>query len=168
MILFMSSFALSLSKPAGILGFRSQSRCEASAVGFWGRITISLRAKRSTRRASRRRGEFVLRPRKRPIPNLFFDRTSMHFAKSWCRSVAAAGDLLFFASPKKSKQKKGDPTVCVPSLRCGHLPVLSPAGVPLELAALRQSRALFRLGFRSSAHTEGFCGDGIGRGVMWF
>ena len=29
------------------------------------------------------------------------------------------------------------------------------SGVPLELAALRQSRALIRLGFRSSAQTEG-------------
>ena len=76
-----------------------------------------------------------------------------------CRSVAAAGDLLFFASPKKPKEKKGDPTVCVPPLRCGQPAVLSPAGVPLELAALRQSRALIRLAFRSSAHTEGFCGD---------
>ena len=41
-----------------------------------------------------------------------------------CRSVAAAGDLLFFASPKKPKEKKGDPGVCVPfaslrgNLRC--------------------------------------------------
>ena len=30
-----------------------------------------------------------------------------------CRSVAAAGDLLFFASPKKPKEKKGDPGSCV-------------------------------------------------------
>ena len=26
-----------------------------------------------------------------------------------CRSVAAAGDLLFFASPKESRQRKGEP-----------------------------------------------------------
>ena len=51
--------------------------------------------------------------------------------------------------------KKGDPTVCVPSLRYGQPAVLSPAGVPLELAALRQSRSLIRLDLRSSAHTEG-------------
>ena len=80
----------------------------------------------------------------------------MPFAKSRCRSVAAAGDSLFFASPKKSKQKKGDPTVCVPSLRCGHLPVLALSGVELELAALRQSLALIRLKLRSSAHSQGF------------
>ena len=41
-------------------------------------------AKRSTRRAGCRRGEFVLRPRKRPILNLSFDRTSMYLAKSGC------------------------------------------------------------------------------------
>ena len=45
-----------------------------------------------------------------------------------CRSVAAAGDLLFFASPKKPKEKKGDPGVCVPfaslrgNLRCSVQP----------------------------------------------
>ena len=78
-----------------------------------------------------------------------------------CRSVAAAGDSLFFCFAKsKVSKRKGDPGVCVPSLRCGHLPVLSPAGVPLELAALRQSRALIRLGFRSSAHSQGFCRGG--------
>ena len=65
------------------------------------------------------------------------------------------GSSLFFASPKKSNPKKGDPTVCVPSLRCGQPAVLGPAGVPLELASLRQSRALIRLALRSSAHTEG-------------
>ena len=72
-----------------------------------------------------------------------------------CRSVAAAGDLLFFASPKKPKEKKGDPGACVPPLRYGQPAVLGPAGVPLELAALRQSRALIRLALRSSAHSQG-------------
>jgi hypothetical protein len=71
------------------------------------------------------------------------------------RSIAAAGDLLFFVSPKKPKEKKGDPTVCVPPLRCGQPAVLGPAGVELELASLRQSLALIRLDLRSSAHTEG-------------
>jgi hypothetical protein len=62
----------------------------------------------------------------------------------------------------KSKQKKGDPAVCVPSLRCGQPAVLGPAGVPLELAALRQSRALIRLALRSSAQTEGTFAVGFG------
>jgi ankyrin repeat protein len=69
--------------------------------------------------------------------------------------VAPAGELLFFVSPKKPNEKKGDPTVCDPSLRYGHPAVLSSAGVSLELAALRQSRALIRLNLRSSAQTEG-------------
>jgi hypothetical protein len=35
------------------------------------------------------------------------------------RVVAPAGDSLFFASPKKSKQKKGDPQSATPALRYG-------------------------------------------------
>ena len=35
--------------------------------------------------------------------------------------VAPAGDSLFFASPKKSKQKKGEPDAPTPSLRYGSL-----------------------------------------------
>ena len=42
--------------------------------------------------------------------------------------------------------------------------VLSPAGVPLALASLKQSLALFRLDLRSSAHTEGFLGAGSDSG----
>src|SRR5450830_1616325 len=34
-----------------------------------------------------------------------------------------------FASPKESKQRKGDPAVCVPSLRYGQPAVLGPGGV---------------------------------------
>ena len=82
----------------------------------------------------------------------------MPSAEFRCRSVAAAGYSLFFCFAKsKVSKRKGDPGVCVPPLRCGQPPVLSPAGVPLELGyRLRQSRTLFRLGFRSSAHSQGF------------
>jgi hypothetical protein len=73
--------------------------------------------------------------------------------------------LHFFVSPKKPKEKKGDPTVCVPPLRYGQPVVLGPAGVELELASLRQSLALFRLDLRSSAHTEGFWGTGSDSGT---
>ena len=80
-----------------------------------------------------------------------------------CRSVAAAGDSLFFCFAKsKVSKRKGDPTVCVPSLRYGQPAVLGPAGVELKLASLKQSLALIRLDLRSSAHTEGFCGVGFG------
>ena len=48
--------------------------------------------------------------------------------------LAPAGEALFFASPKKSTQKKGDPMVWVPSLRCGQPAVLGKSGVSLELA----------------------------------
>jgi hypothetical protein len=68
-------------------------------------------------------------------------------------SPAASHFLLL--RQKKSNQRKGDPTVCVPSLRYGQPAVLGPAGGSLELASLRQSRSLIRLALRSSAHTEG-------------
>jgi hypothetical protein len=83
------------------------------------------------------------------------NRTLVFFGEFRCRSIAAAGDLHFFVSPKKPKEKKGDPTVCVPPLRCGQPAVLASSGVPLELAALRQSRALIHLKLRSSAQAEG-------------
>ena len=90
--------------------------------------------------------------------NRFFDEFR-------CRSVAAAGDSLFFCFAKsKVSKRKGDPGVCVPPLRCGHLPVLASSGVELELAALRQSLALIRLKLRSSAHSQGFWGMGWNSG----
>ena len=49
------------------------------------------------------------------------------------RDVRPAAHLLFFASPKKSRQKKGDPTCRVPSLRCGQPAMLGHG------AALRNS-----------------------------
>ncbi|MDI1272667.1 hypothetical protein, partial [Polaromonas sp.] len=48
--------------------------------------------------------------------------------------LAPASDSLFFASPKKRKQKKGDPMVWVPPLRYGQPAVLGKSGVSLELA----------------------------------
>ncbi|MFN3571425.1 MAG: hypothetical protein ACK4VX_14180, partial [Polaromonas sp.] len=48
--------------------------------------------------------------------------------------LAPAGEALFFASPKKSTQKKGDPMVRVPPLRYGQPAVLAKNGVELELA----------------------------------
>ena len=132
----------------------------------------------------------MLRPRKRPIPNsppfgltlskpypvrpevskdraepcrsILIESITRLVDEFRCRSVAAAGDSLFFASPKKSKQKKGDPTVCVPPLRYGQPAVLGPAGVPLALASLKQSLALIRLDLRSSAHSQGFGGPEFG------
>ena len=58
------------------------------------------------------------------------------------RVFAPAGDLLSFASPKESKQRKGDPTVCVPALRFGQPAVLASSGVSLELAALRFAQTI--------------------------
>ena len=134
-----------------VLGVRSQFRCAA---------------KRSTRRAGRRLGEFALTPKMPDSESRSPFRLSLSkhgaepciyvIAKFRCRSVAAAGDLLFFASPMKPKEKKGDPGSCVPPLCYGQPAVLSPAGVSCKLGyRLKQARALFRLAFRSSAHTEG-------------
>ena len=46
------------------------------------------------------------------------------------RDVRPAAHSLSFASPKESKQRKGDPTVCVPSLRYGQPAVLDSGGGP--------------------------------------
>jgi hypothetical protein len=73
----------------------------------------------------------------------------------WLAGGSPAASHFLLLRQKKSNQRKGDPTVCVPSLRYGQPAVLSQNGVSLELAALRQSRALSRFAFRSSAHTEG-------------
>jgi hypothetical protein len=70
--------------------------------------------------------------------------------------LAPAGDLLFFASPKKPKEKKGDPMVWVPSLRYGQAAVRAASGVELKLAALRQSLALIRFRLCSSAQPDGW------------
>jgi hypothetical protein len=72
--------------------------------------------------------------------------------------LGPAADLLFFASPKKRRQKKGDPAVCVPSLRYGQPAVLDVGGGPqnsLHCVALRQLRPLSLLRLRSSAQPEG-------------
>ena len=76
-------------------------------------------------------------------------------AKGGCRDVPPAGHLLFLRRQEK-KAKEGDPTVCVPALRFGQPAVLASSGVSLELAALRQSRALIRWPLCSSAHSEGW------------
>jgi hypothetical protein len=63
---------------------------------------------------------------------------------------------LFFVSPKKSKQKKGDPMVRVPFAAAqGQPAVLAENGAGLELASLRQSPVLIRFRLRASAQPDG-------------
>ncbi len=62
-------------------------------------------------------------------------RIDLHSGAGGC----PACNSLFFASPKKSKQKKGDPAVCVPSLRYGQPAVLGPAGVKNNSPAAQTS-----------------------------
>ena len=66
------------------------------------------------------------------------------------------GNSLSFASPKESKQRKGDPMVRVLPLRSRQPAVLGKSGVLLELASLRQSQALIRFYLRSSARPDGW------------
>ena len=54
--------------------------------------------------------------------------------------LAPAGEALFFESPKKSTQKKGDPMVWVPPLRYGQPAVLGKSGVSLELGFASDNR----------------------------
>lgn len=65
------------------------------------------------------------------------------------------GHSLSFASPKERKQRKSEPAVCDPALRFGQPAVLAPGRGALELASLKQSRALISLKLCSSAQTEG-------------
>jgi hypothetical protein len=58
----------------------------------------------------------------------------------WSGAGVAGCNSLSFASPKESKQRKGDPTCCVPSLRCGQPAVLGPDGVSLN--SLRSNNAI--------------------------
>jgi len=51
------------------------------------------------------------------------------FVGDWGRDVRPAAVSLSFASPKESKQRKGDPAVSVPPLRYGQPAVLVPSGV---------------------------------------
>ncbi len=50
------------------------------------------------------------------------------------------GNSLSLASPRESKQREGDPTCCVPSLRYGQPAVLGPDGVSLN--SLRSNNAI--------------------------
>ena len=54
--------------------------------------------------------------------------------------LAPARDLLFFASPKKPKEKKGDPMVWVLPLRSRQPAVLAKSGVSLELGFASDNR----------------------------
>ena len=63
--------------------------------------------------------------------------------------LSRGGDLLSFASPKESKQRKGDPTTRVPSLRYGQPAVLAPTGPAANSAATQPQTA--RLTFPSGA-----------------
>jgi len=73
-----------------------------------------------------------------------------HAGREW-----PGGHSLSFASPKERKQRKSEPAVCVPALRFGQPAVLASGRGALELATLKQSRALISLKLCSSAQTEG-------------
>ena len=84
-----------------VFGVGSQFRCEA---------------KRSTRRASRRRGEFVLRPRKRPIPDLFLIERACTLLSPGAALSPRQATHLFLLRQNKVSQKKA--TLVPASLRC--------------------------------------------------
>ena len=66
------------------------------------------------------------------VSSYIFD-SALSFLGALAGSRPAASHFAF-ASPKESKQRKGDPTVCVPSLRYGQPAVLDSAGVSRKLA----------------------------------
>ena len=78
---------------------------------------------------------------------------------------APAGEALFFVSspyisPKKSAPEKGDPTGCVPSLRCGQPAVLASSGVLLKLALCKRSNSRKPLSAGRSAPRRSQTGGG--------
>src|SRR5215216_6405690 len=73
---------------------------------------------------------------------------------SWPGGCPACNSLSF-ASPKESKQRKGDPGSCVPSLRYGQPAVLGSGGVSLNSPSAQTTRSLIRLNLRSSANPQG-------------
>ena len=67
--------------------------------------------------------------------------------------LAPAGDLLFFASPKKPKEKKGDPQSGSLRYATGNLRCARKAGVranSLHCVALKQRAALIPIFWRST------------------
>ncbi len=58
----------------------------------------------------------------------FVGRVLRRRSRSLCRGFVPAADSLSFASPKESKQRKGDPAVCVPTLRYGQPALLTKRG----------------------------------------
>jgi len=69
---------------------------------------------------------------------LFDAWLALHFSAG--RDVRPAAHLLSFASPKESRQRKGDPTGRVPSLRFGQPAMLAPGAVLRN--SLRSLRSL--------------------------
>ena len=120
-------------------------RIRIGANGVWGQIAISLRSEvQHPKGEPQARGIWALTPKTAPdflawcrdlacAERLLVIRSRL-FAAFRCRFIAAAGDLLFFVSPKKPKEKKGDPAVCVPPLRYGQPAVLASSGVTHKLA----------------------------------
>ena len=129
-------------------------RIRIEANGVWGQIAISLRSgaehpKGGTQaqgnlRSDPENARFRFLTSRSPfglsLSKPCAESCSSLFAEFRCRSIAAAGDLPFFVSPKKPKEKKGDPGSCVPPLRYGQPAVLGPGGVPLELGFASDNR----------------------------
>jgi hypothetical protein len=95
-------------------------------------------------RALRVRRSFGLRYRSpvRFVPCLHSHGASVHCVRP-SRDVVPTADLLFFASPKKSRQKKGDPTVAVglwpTALRCSVFGARAKLALFAALTPLRQT-----------------------------
>ena len=147
--------------------------------GFWGRITISLRSVAKHPQGEPKAWgicaptpktpgpEFVSvsvpRPvRAEPVEAFFLIRSPRSLPSPDAALSPRRATHLFLLRQNKVSQKKA--TLLSASLRYGQPAVLSPAGVELKLASLKQSLALFRLALRSSAQTEGFSGVGFGFG----
>lgn len=78
--------------------------------------------------------------------------------------MSRRGEFLFFASPKKRNQKKGDPAAApVPSLRCGPPPVRDPDGPAANSPAMQAQTARQACSVWGCARKAG--AEGVERGV---
>jgi hypothetical protein len=70
------------------------------------------------------------------------DKVDIFFCTFGCRGkpgLAPAGEALFFASPKKTTEKKGEPNAS-PGTLCRYAALLGLVGVSLELGFASNSR----------------------------
>ena len=139
--------------------------CVVDLLDFWGQIAISLRSEAQHPQGKPQAWRIWALTSKMPDPEsvLFLVLASGTLPSPDAALSPRRATHFSLLRQRKVSKRKGDPGVCVPPLRFGQPPVLSSAGVPLELASLRQSRALSVWASAPQRIHKGF-GEGVGIG----